>query len=562
MIDWLVGTLRHYPELAIFLTLAIGYWVGKFKVGGFSLGAVTGTLLAGVLIGQLHIDISANVKSVFFLMFLFAVGYGVGPQFVRGLGADGLKQMAFAVIVVVFCLLSAYVAALIAGLDVGYAAGLLSGASTISAVIGVATDAINRLGLPPDQTQTLLNQIPIAYAVTYIFGTAGSAWFLASMGPKILGVDIVKECQEYEKTLSGGAGAAKPGMISAYRRFEARAYRIDPGSPMLGKPVSQLLPGIRVYVERVRRGGQIIEADGSTLLQPGDVVSMSGRRELLVDRVENELRLPEVEDRDLLDQPAEALDVFVTSKELGGKTLEELSESDFARGVYLRRIMRSGIEIPILPKTQVHRGDILTLVGSQRHVEIAVKRLGYADRPTEMTDMVFVGLGIVLGGLVGALVFNVGGIPLSLSTSGGALIAGLIFGWLRSIHPTFGGIPAPALWVMNSVGLNTFIAVVGISAGPGFVAGLQELGISLFLWGIAVTLIPLLVGLLAGKYIFHFPAPINLGCCAGARTTTAALGMITETAKSQVPALGYTVTYAVGNTLLTIWGLVIVLLMT
>lgn len=562
MIDWLVSTLQRYPELAIFLTLAIGYWVGKFKVGGFSLGAVTGTLLAGVLIGQLQIAISPNVKSVFFLMFLFAVGYGVGPQFVRGLGADGLKQMAFAVIVVAFCLISAYVAALIAGLDVGYAAGLLSGASTISAVIGVATDAINGLGLPPDQTQTLLNHIPIAYAVTYIFGTAGSAWFLASMGPKILGVDIVKECQDYEKTLSGGAGAPEPGIISAYRRFEARAYRIDAGSPMLGKPVSQLLPGIRVFVERVRRGGQILEADGSTVLQPGDVVSMSGRRELLVNRIENELRLPEVEDKELLDAPAEALDVFVTNKQLDGKTLEELSQRDVARGVYLRRIMRSGIEIPILSRTEIHRGDILTLVGSKRHVEAAVKDLGYADRPTEMTDMVFVGLGIVLGGLVGAIVFNVGGIPLSLSTSGGALIAGLIFGWLRSIHPTFGGIPAPALWVMNSVGLNTFIAVVGISAGPGFVAGLRELGISLFLWGIVVTLVPLLVGLLAGKYIFRFPAPINLGCCAGARTTTAALGMITETAKSQVPALGYTVTYAVGNTLLTIWGLVIVLLMT
>ena len=298
------------------------------------------------------------------------------------------------------------------------------------------------------------------------------------------------------------------------------------------------------------------------MLQPGDVISMSGRREFLVEKIENEIGLPEVEDKMLLDAPAEALDVFITNKSLGGKTLDELANLDVARGVYLRKIMRSGIEMPILPATEIHRGDILTLVGSKRHVEAAVKLLGYADRPTEMTDMASVGFGIVLGGLVGALVFTVGGVPLSLSTSGGALIAGLIFGWLRSIHPTFGGIPAPALWVMNSVGLNTFIAVVGISAGPGFVAGLKELGVSLFLWGIFVTLIPLLVGVLAGKYIFHFPAPINLGACAGARTTTAALGMICETAKSRVPALGYTVTYAVGNTLLTIWGLVIVLLMT
>ena len=172
------------------------------------------------------------------------------------------------------------------------------------------------------------------------------------------------------------------------------------------------------------------------------------------------------------------------------------------------------------------------------------------------------GLGIVAGALVGAIVIHFGHVPISLSTSGGALIAGLVCGWLRSVKRTFGRIPEPALWVFNQIGLTTFIAVVGLTTGPSFVSGLKEAGVSLFLWGVFVTTLPFVIGLYVGKYIFKMHPGILLGACAGARTTTAALGAIQDEAQSQVPALGYTITYAVGNTLLIIWGVVIVLLMT
>jgi putative transport protein len=217
--------------------------------------------------------------------------------------------------------------------------------------------------------------------------------------------------------------------------------------------------------------------------------------------------------------------------------------------------------MPLNAGFKLDRGDTVTLVGSRADVERAAEAIGYADRVTEGTDMVVMGIGIVVGALIGALTFHVGGVPLGLSTSGGALIAGLVCGWLRSVNRTFGRIPAPALWVFNNIGLNTFIAVVGISAGPGFVAGLKAQGLQLFLAGLVVTTVPLVFGLLIGKYLFKMKAPIVLGACAGARTTTAALGAIEEEAKSKVPALGYTVTYAVGNTLLTVWGVVVVLLM-
>jgi len=558
--DWIIKTLQHYPEIAIFLTLALGYWIGSFKFGKFSLGAVTGVLLAGILIGQIGITISTNVKSVFFLMFLFAVGYGVGPQFFRGLKSDGVPHAIFAVLQCLVSLLSAYVGARLLGYDVGTAAGLLSGSQTISAVLGVATDAINQLGIPPDQKTKLINDMPVAYAVTYIFGTAGSAWLLAIIGPKLLRVDLAAECKKLETTMGGTE--AEPGVMSMARRFDVRAYRVT-NQNLLNKTVAELesMPReVRVFISRIRHNGVIIEPEPATVIMQNDVVAVATQQQVHVER--GTLIGPEVDDKELLDFPVEALDVVITNKSLAGKTLAELAtDKEKARGVFLRKIVRGGQEIPFTPGTTIDRGDVLTIVGAKRDVERVAKELGYADRPTNMTDMVFVGLGIALGGLIGALTVRVGGIPLGLSTSGGALIAGLVFGWLRSVHRTFGRIPAPALWILNNVGLTMFIAVVGISAGPSFVAGLKQAGLSLFLAGIVVTSIPLIAGVLLGKYLFKFHPGITLGAAAGARTTTAALGMIEDVAQSKVPAIGYTVPYAVGCILLTIWGMVIVLLM-
>jgi putative transport protein len=557
--DWIIKTLQQYPEIAIFLTLALGYWVGSFKFGKFSLGAVTGVLLAGILIGQIGITISPNVKSVFFLMFLFAVGYAVGPQFFRGLKSDGVPHAIFAVLQCLVSLLAAYLGARFLGYEAGTAAGLLSGSQTISAVLGVATDAINQLGISADEKAKLINQMPVAYAVTYIFGTAGSAWLLASIGPKLLRVDLAAECKKLETTMGGTE--SEPGVISMARKFDVRAYSVT-NQKLLNKTVAELeaMPrDVRVFISRIRHNGVIIEPEPATVIMPNDVVAVATQQQVHIER--GTLIGPEVDDKELLDFPVEAIDVVITNKSFAGKTLTDLATRDFARGVFLRKLVRAGQEMPFTPRTTVDRGDVLTLVGARRDINRVVKELGYADRPTNMTDMVFVGLGIGLGGLIGALTVRVGGIPLGLSTSGGALIAGLVFGWLRSVHRTFGRIPAPALWILNNVGLTTFIAVVGISAGPSFVAGLKQAGLSLFIAGIVVTSIPLIVGVLMGKYIFKFHPGITLGAAAGARTTTAALGMIEDVAQSKVPAIGYTVPYAVGCILLTIWGMVIVLLM-
>jgi putative transport protein len=321
-----------------------------------------------------------------------------------------------------------------------------------------------------------------------------------------------------------------------------------------------LVPEARLFILRIRRGGQIMDATADTVLKDGDVVAIAGEREALLKALQSAV---EVEDRELLAVPIEGIDVLVTNKDVDGKTLAELATRPETRGVYLRKITRgaTATDIPILADTEINRGDLLTLVGRTPDTAAATKMLGVADRPTDVTDMAFVGAAIVVGGLIGALMFKVAGVPLTLSTAGGALIAGIIGGWLRSVRPKFGRIPTPTVWFMNSVGLNIFIAIVGISAGPGFVNGLKTQGIGLFLWGVAATTIPLILGMFVAKYVFKFHDALNLGIVSGSRTTTASLGLVCDQAKSQIPALGYTVTYAVGNTLLTIWGMVIIMLM-
>ena len=560
MLGYLFDTLRYNPELAIFLTLGIGYAIGRIRIGNFELGSVTGVLLAGIVVGQLGITIDPLVKSTFFIMFLFAVGYGVGPQFVRGIATDGAPQALFAVLITVLCLLSVYLAAVIAGYDVGFAAGLLAGSQTISASIGLATDAINNLDISAEEKQTMLNHIPVAYAVVYLWGTIGTGLILSVLGPKLLRIDLAEECKRYEREMSGGH-PPEAGQ-TAWHQVEMRAYQLHNEWPV-GETIAHAEAqheDVRVFTQRIRRDGTILEFDEDTVFQAGDIVAVSGKRKVVVALGNNH---HEVDDRELLDVPTERVNLVITRKRHAGKTIIDLARERFTRGVYLNKITRgtTSVEIPLLPLTEIHRGDILTIVGTRKDTSRVVNAMGYADRPSAETDMVWVGLAIAVGGLIGALTVPVSGVPLTLSTSGGALIAGILLGWLRGVHPTFGAVPPGALWMMNSVGLNVFIAVVGITSGPTFIAGLQEVGLGIFFWGIFATSVPMLLAPLIGKYIFKFDPAINLGVCGGARTSTASVAMVGDVARSNVPMLGYTVPYAVANTTLTLWGLVIVLML-
>src|SRR5262250_1288904 len=258
LFNWFATTLRQYPEVAIFLTLALGYYFGRFTFKGIGLGSVTATLLAAVIIGQIGITISTPLKATVFLMFLFAVGYGVGPQFVRGVAKDGLPQALFAAVQCAFCLVVPVVICKFIGYDLGYAAGLYSGSQTISAAMGLSTDAINRLGLPAEEIKRLLDSMPIAYAVTYMFGTVGSAIVIALVGPAIMRIDLPKACKEYEEKQGGTKELGGAG--SAWHRWELRAFRVQPGGKAVGLRAAEaeaMLPDYRIFVQRIRRNGVI-----------------------------------------------------------------------------------------------------------------------------------------------------------------------------------------------------------------------------------------------------------------------------------------------------------------
>ncbi|HUL62389.1 MAG TPA: TrkA C-terminal domain-containing protein, partial [Methanocella sp.] len=428
--------------------------------------------------------------------------------------------------------------------------------------MGLATDAVNRLGLAADQAKALLDGMPVAYAVSYMFGTVGSALVIALLGPVLLRINLPAACKDYEQKFGGTKDLGAAG--SAWHRWELRAFRVKQGGKAVGLRATEaeaLVPDARVFVQRIRRDGTIEEATADTVLQEGDVVALAGAREVLVNLLGAGAQ--EVDDPELLAVPVQGVDVLVSNKAVDGKTLAELAKAPAARGVFLRKITRgaTATSIPILPNTHIERGDILTIVGRTQDTNAATKLLGVADKVTDVADVAFLGAWIVVGALVGSIVLKVAGVPLTLSTAGGALIAGIVGGWLRSVRPSFGRIPSPTIWFMNSVGLNIFIAIVGISAGPGFVNGLKTQGIGLFLWGALATTLPLIFGMYIAKYLFRFHDALTLGIVSGARTTTASLGLVCDMGKSQVPALGYTVTYAVGNTLLTIWGMVMIILL-
>jgi len=553
MFNYIATSLRENPELAIFLTLALGFVIGRLRIRSFVLGNVVGTLIAGLLVGQLGIEAPAIVKVVFFSLFMFATGYKVGPQFIRGLGKSALPQVALTLVFCGVALGTGFLAAKLFGYNAGTAAGLLAGAFTNSSTIGTSGDAITRLALSKDETAQLLNAIPIGYAVAYLVGTMGAVLFLSNIAPRILRVDLKAESRKLEEASGKSAEGA---LLSAYREWVFRSYRV--GDAWAGRTVADLERSFgsdRVVVERIRQNGQVLEATPEMKLALGDEIAVGARRGIAASAVPGE----EIDDRELLDFPVETVDVVLTNKSLVNRTMEDFAR-EYGQGVVLRQLVRGGEDIPFESGTRLDRGDQFRITGAADDVARVGKALGYIERATNSTDIVFVGAGIVIGGLVGLLSVTVGGVPLTLTASGGALIMGLIFGWLRSVRPTFGRIPAAALWIFDTLGLGVFIAVVGLSAGPGFIDGLKRTGIGLLFVGFAMVVTAHLVAVLFGRFVLKMNPVILLGACAGAGTSTPSLRALQDAAQSETPVLGYTVPYAIASIMLAAWGPVIVLL--
>ncbi len=562
--DWLAANFTKYPELPVFLVVGVGYWIGGLKFRGFGLGPVTCSLLTGVLVGYFfQVPVSETAKSILFMLFLFSIGYSVGPKFFQAMKGDGVRWVSLAVLMALAGLGAAYTVARFLDLDAGFAAGLLSGSLTESPAIGTASEAINALPLPEAERTRLISHIAVADAVCYLFGTVGLIIFCSEIGPRLLGIDMKAEAAKLEAEL--GMDRSKPGVTSAWHPFEMRAYRIRPESPVVGKTVVEaetLAQGARVFVERIRRDGQLLEPSPKMRLMAGDIAVVSGRREVLVALLGG--TVAEVDDREALDMPVASYDVFVSGKSLSGKTLEEVSNSfDEVRSVFLRSITRGGQDIPVAPHIVIERADVLRLIGPEHAVLRVAALVGDVVRPTDTTDFVALGLGIFTGALIGAsIVIPLGAMHIAVGTSIGTLLAGLLTGYLHSIRPLFGRIPDGAVSFMSAIGLAGFVAMIGLGAGPHFVEGIREAGIGLFFGGMVVTLTPLLTGLYFGRYVLKLNPLLLLGGLAGALTMTAGLAAVQERSGSPVAVLGYSGTVAIGHILLTTWGTVIVRLLT
>ncbi len=557
------------PSMALFLTLCLGFLIGKLKYKMLTLGTVTSVLLVGVVFGILfpEVQILPPLKNTFFLLFLFAIGYSVGPQFFRSFKKTGLPQVLFACVMCAVCLGVSWLVAKIAGYNAGEAVGLYAGAQTISAAIGVGQETINGLDISQAMKTAQDNVIPVMYAVCYVFGTAGSAWIIAFLGPAMMGG--LKKCRQDCVQMEAEMGESlinQPGYASSRREVTFRTYKVsNPWFTSSGRKVAELedyvdKQGRRLFVDRIRHNGNIIDTPApGQLIYPDDEVVLSGRREFIIG--EESWIGDEVVDPQLLEFAIKITPVMVRNKEVDGKTVKDLLSQPFMHGVIIREIKRAqNVNVPVRENTVVERGDYLTLVGLPYDVSTAAKSIGLAENQTTATDIIFLSLGILIGGIIGVLSFKAGNVPVSLTTSGGALIMGLIFGWWHSRRPNYGQIPQSAVWIFRELGLNMFIACVGLQCGPHFVQGFEQVGWMIFVWGAVATTVPLVIGILLARYAFKFRPGTALGCVAGSRTTTAALGAVEESLHSSVPGLGYAITYAIGNTLLILFAVVMVIL--
>jgi putative transport protein len=557
--SWLHALFAQSPEIALFLSLAIGYWVGKFQFGKFQLGGVAGSLLVAVIISQVGVSIDNGIKSVLFALFIYAVGYESGPQFFRSLGRQSLREIAMATVLAVSGLITVVVLARMFGLDKGLAAGIAAGGLTQSAIIGTAGAAIGKLGLAADETQRLQANVAIGYAVTYIFGSFGAIIVCVNILPWFMRRSIRDDAIKAEAELLAGARSYGVGEYAATPDLVGRIYRIDAAA---GRSVAEIegASAQPISIERIKRGGTLIGTEPSLKLQAGDIILLVGRRSGVVG-LSRQLG-PELESSEGMDVVVVTRDVAVTAADFVKRTVAEIRAStaaDLRHGVYVVAVKRAGTALPLEAGTVIEPGDVATLYGTAEDVQRVARQVGSIIIPSDKTDFVFHGFGLVVGLLIGLLVVRLGDIPLTLGSGGGALLSGLAFGWYRSRNMTLGNMPTAASTLLRDLGLAGFVAVVGLQSGLQAVSTIADKGLSIFMIGVVVTLLPLLITMVFGRYVLRYDnTAIFAGALSGSRSANPAFGEILDKAGNSIPTTPFAITYALANVFLTLLGPLVV----
>ncbi len=544
--------------LVLFVCLGLGYVLGKVQWGPVQLGAGGGVLLTSVLFGHFGYEAPGLIGTLGFIMFIYSVGFQAGPRFFSVFLADGSKYVSLAVMVSATGFALASVLAGVAGLDSGTAAGILAGALTSTPTLIGAQSAVEAgtAALPEGMSRaTALQAISVGYAITYLFGTVGLILAIQFM-PQVLGLDLVRDASRFARERGYAADEATPPVSQPV----IRAYDVT-AEEVTGVSLRTLRRDLEAneVVLRIKRGEELFEGTPDFELALGDRIALLAPPQRHQE-IRNRFDLQgEVLDSDLLDMRVDVDEVIVSRPEMAGSTLGEI---DFTRswGCFLSKMRRSQIELPIDDHTVLNKGDILTLVGERRMLDRLIERIGYAEDKVQQFDLVTFAFGIVLGLVLGEIQLKMGQVNLSLGTAGGLLVSGILMGFLRSMHPTFGHMPPAARYVFMELGLMFFLVSVGLRAGGGIFEALQTAGLTIVTLGVVLTLAPVILGYLFGRYVLKLNSAILLGAITGAMTSTPALGVVQEAARSSVPALGYAGTYAFSNILLTLAGTAMVML--
>ena len=562
MLDYVDKLFDAAPLLALFVTICLGYVVGKLTIGQFVLGGVAGSLLVGVLIGQLNIEIDTAMKSVFFALFIYAVGYQGGPQFFRSINRRSLNMLVSAFVMCLVGLICVLVSAWAFDLDRGTAAGLAAGGLTQSAIIGTAGDAIAKLsGVTAEQIKTMQTNVAVGYAVCYIFGNLGPIIMVTWFFPMVMKWDIRQEALKLAREMSGGKAELEAGQFNAIRKIVTRVYKVSDKSKAAGKTALEIDDELSdAAVEEILRNGETLPAGDDTKVEAGDSVAVTGRVDVLRDSAPyfgEETTAP-----DSFQLVEEHREIILTQPQFIGKSIGEMHDAidvETRHGVYLVAVKRMGRDLPMLAGLELHKGDELLFTGAPKDLNRVQSLIGYKITAAAVTDFVFFGLGMSIGILLGLLQFKVAGIPVTIGTGGGCLLSGLTFGWLRSTHPRFAALPTGASNFLRDFGLAVFVAIVGISAGPQAITTMKEYGVTLFFLGVGVTIIPQIVVFYFSYYVLRIQNPIEaLGCVVGGRSANPGFAALLAKAGNATPVVSFTVCYAVANVFLTIWGPLIV----
>lgn len=539
------------PSVAIFLTLGLGYLVGRFHIKSFKLGATVGVLLVGLIIGQMgKFQIAPVVKNLFFDLFIFTIGYEVGPVFIASFKKKGIKFIIQSVIFSVIAFVVSFALFKIFHVNFGEAGGIIAGSLTQSACIGTANSAIEALHISQAAKTAAMSQVAIAYALTYVFGTIGVLIFLKNIAPAIFHVNLREATKEYIET-NHIKTDTKSVKISA--NIRVRAFRINAENRYIGKTILDFNnDNVGLNIEEIVRDGKTLTSP-STVLASNDIILVIGSIKKFADFTDKKYNLSEV---DANNYPLHLKKTTILlTKVYNYNTLENM----LANGVIIESAYHD--DKKITDYTLLSVGDHITVIGPQSYLTNIMKNIGYEKAAGTKTDVSFLSIGIFLGILLGAIVITIHKIPLTLGGGGGALFAGLYFGWLQEKHPNIGVIPPSTRWLLKSLGLNLFIGVVGLQAGSGFVTALKEMGWLVFVIGILVSILPHLFTLLFSKFILKMNIVDNIGSLCGSGTITAALNAVNAETDSTVFALSYTPTYALGNIFLTVMAPLIVALL-